>query len=69
MPSTRWRVWAIVCFAAGALAGALVFGSGGAVLLRILLGGGLGMAIGMIVVEAMWERRHRTHDEPRAPDP
>lgn len=67
MPSGLWRFWALVCFGLGALAAWLLFRQTDAVVLRTLVGGGLGMAIGMIVVETIWERRTPPGDGPGAP--
>jgi hypothetical protein len=58
MPSRPWRIAALTCFVAGAaLAWAVSRNAPGAtVVLRTVLGGLFGLAVGMYIVEALWER-------------
>lgn len=57
MPSRPWRIAALVCFATGFVATWAVFRDSNAVWLRALFGGVVAMAVGLYVVETLWERR------------
>lgn len=57
MPSTPWRVAAVCCIATGALLAWLIFRGSDAVVIRTIFGGVVGLVVGMILVETIWERR------------
>lgn len=61
MPSRPWRTAAVICTLVGAAGAWLLFrnGDSGALVLRVIVGGLAGLAIGMYVVETVWERRTR----------
>ena len=61
MPSRPWRAAALICTLLGAMGAWLIFrdGDSGALTLRVIVGGLVGLAIGMYVVETVWERRIR----------
>jgi hypothetical protein len=59
MPSTPWRVWAVVCAVVGALVAWLIFRGAGALGWRLVAGAIVGFVVGMYVVETVWERRVR----------
>jgi hypothetical protein len=70
MPSTPWRVWAVICIAVGATLSWAVSQDAdtATIVVRTVLGGVFGMAIGMYVVETVWEKRfHGRHDPPTSP--
>lgn len=60
MPSGAWRVAAVACTAVGALVAWLIFRNSGALGWRMVAGAGVGFAVGIYVVETMWERRARS---------
>ena len=63
MPSRHWRTAAVVCTLAGVLVAWLIFRSGSGVGWRMLAGGMIGLAVGMYVVETIWERRVATRGD------
>ena len=66
MPRPLWWACAVVLFAVGALVtGSLA--DGDATVWRVLAGGGGFVVVGMLIVEAVWERR-RARSRP-APGP
>ncbi|MDJ0767220.1 MAG: hypothetical protein QNJ12_00445 [Ilumatobacter sp.] len=68
MPSGPWRAAAVICFLVGAGVAWLLFGDSNAAVLRVLFGGLVGFAVGMYVVEGVWERWYwRRHDPPASP--
>lgn len=67
MPSTLWRFWAVVTFVAGATIAYALFGDTDAAWLRVGFGGLVGFAIGMYVVETVWERREARRRPPTSP--
>lgn len=61
MPRSQWRVLAAICFAVGAVIGALaVGGDSGRVVIAAVVGGLLGIAVGMWTIETLWLRRRRS---------
>ncbi len=69
MPSGPWRAAALLCTAAGVLVAWLLFRGSGPVGWRMVAGGVVGFAVGMYIVESIWERRvaARSHDGPIGP--
>lgn len=69
MPSGPWRAAALLCTAAGALVAWLLFRESSSVGWRMVAGGVVGFAVGMYIVESIWERRvaARSHDGPIGP--
>ena len=69
MPSTPWRVAATICFLAGATIAWAVSQSapGATIVVRTVLGGLFGLAIGMYIVETVWERKLRRDAAPTSP--
>lgn len=63
MPSGPWRASALLCTAAGVLVAWLIFGRSDAGGWRLVAGGVVGFAVGMYVVESIWERRHAARSE------
>lgn len=62
MPKAQWRSLAAICFAVGAVVGALIpAGSNDVLVLRAIVVGLIGVAVGMYVIETIWERRRRQH--------
>ncbi len=57
MPKARWRALAALCFVVGAVAGALLVDDGGRRVLVSGFGGLVALAVGMYVIETVWERR------------
>ncbi len=69
MPSGPWRAAALLCTATGVLAAWLIFRGSSAIGWRMVAGGVVGFAVGMYIVETIWERRvaARSHDGPIGP--
>lgn len=70
MPSRPWRFWAVVCIAVGATLAWAVSQSAptATIVVRTIFGGVFGLAIGMYVVEAIWDRRfHGRRQQPSSP--
>ncbi len=57
MPAGPWRAAALLCTSAGVLVAWLIFRDSDAVTWRLVAGGAIGFAVGMYVVESVWERR------------
>ena len=70
MASGPWRLAAALCTIGGMLVAWLLFRSSGALGWRLVGGAVLGFAVGMYVVESVWERRlHRRTADPTDDDP
>jgi hypothetical protein len=70
MPARLWRIWAVITIAAGATFSWAVSQSAptATIVVRTVLGGVFGLAIGMYIVETVWERRlHRRNEVPTSP--
>jgi uncharacterized membrane protein YccC len=69
MPSTPWRIWAVLTFTFGALfSWAVSQSAGGAtIVVRTVLGGLFGLAIGMYIVETVWARLRLARTRPTDP--
>jgi hypothetical protein len=62
MPRSTWRSLAAICFAVGAVIGAVVRPGDAALMIgSAILFGLVAAGIGMWVIETMWLRRHRQH--------
>lgn len=57
MPAGPWRAAALLCIAAGVLVAWSIFRGSSSVGWRMVAGGVVGFAVGMYVVESIWERR------------
>lgn len=68
MPAGSWRLAAVLCITAGAIAAWLSFGQSGNLGWRMVGGGAIGFVVGMYVVESVWERRqYARNDVPSTP--
>ncbi len=69
MPTTAWRIWAVVTAATGALVSWAVSRSAGdaTIVVRTVLGAMFGLAIGMYVVEQVWARWFHHRASPTRP--
>lgn len=67
MPSRPWRVAAALSFAIGAAIAWVLFRDSSVVLLRVIVGGLVGMGIGLYLVETIWERKVDRSTEPALP--
>ena len=66
MPRLLWWPCAIALFSVGALLTWAFAGDDDAGVWRILAGGGGVAVVGMVIVEAVWERRSRSRSRRRA---